>query len=1116
MLEPLIGSPREIARRWAEQYQFPMAPYERDRLPDVAQYLAVNAGEYDFPRRELGHYLHQELVRRHFGGVLPDDLRRATLEELLTVAWKRLCARNPDEPHAVLARLPFPVYISTTPNNLLAEALIAGREAPRGGDLLLERGAAAVSLGVRRRARLRPQRRAPLIYHLFGHLRQPESVVVAEDDFFDYLIGVTGNKDLIPPVVRRARTDSALLFLGFQLDDWDFRVLFRSIMGQEGRTRRKRYAHVAAQIDPEEERILEPGRARKYLESYFEDADVSIYWGDAVEFLQEMWRRWSETAEPAGTAESGAAGSSAVAPSPAAPGAGERDALPNPYVGPRPFETGERLFGRDREARELLDLFIAERIVLLHSPSGAGKTSLLRAALIPRLRDEGFSVLPVARVNTAAPPDAAGGHEPLRPEPPAVPGGGPAAGAAAAARGAAGRRPRRLPGSPRGARSADRGDRRRGRRPPFPGADLRPVRGDPDGRPEETAAPGGSSSPSSAPSCATGGAGPCSRCARTTWGASTRPCCASFRRAWRRATGWTCWTWRARRRPITGPRRGGRPLHREAAGALVDDLARVRVQQPDGSVREQPGQYVEPVQLQVVCQRLWENGAGRWEALPAGQRRIAEADLAAVGDVDSALTAFYAECVRALAGDPRMRDLGVRERDIREWFDRHLITPQGIRGQVPKAPGRTQGLANEAIEALIAAHLVRQEERRGLIWYELTHDRLMRPIQADNAAWLAADLAPLQRHAGLWADRGRAPGLLLRDADLREAERWAADGRNELREVEREFLGASQAAQRAVDRERRTTRTIRGLGVGAMVLFAVSAILAYLADGQAGAASARQLAAQAVSYIDERPDLALLLSFQALRLEESVEARGSLLSALEDNPRLHTFLRYHQGAVWATAFSANGYLMASGGDDQTVILWDMGSERPLHKPLQGHSGSISALAFGLDSSAGLLASGSADGTVRLWETETGVPPPGHRWRWAGASSVWPSARTGAPWPPPAGRGRWCCGTSRTSSPGPVRCCPAWAAARCAAWPSARTGAPWPPPATTAPSGSGACGPWRRPAAAWRSRTDRRSPATTAGSGLWPSARTGGCWRPRARTARCACGTRPAAGRSSRR
>ena len=95
---------------------------------------------------------------------------------------------------------------------------------------------------------------------------------------------MTSNKDLIPGVVRRALADTALLFLGFQMDDWNFRVLFRSIMSQEGRGRRRGYAHVAAQIDPEEGRILEPERARRYLESYFQDADISIYWGSAEDF----------------------------------------------------------------------------------------------------------------------------------------------------------------------------------------------------------------------------------------------------------------------------------------------------------------------------------------------------------------------------------------------------------------------------------------------------------------------------------------------------------------------------------------------------------------------------------------------------------------------------------------------------------------------------------------------------------------------------------------------------------------------------------------------------------------------------------------------------------------
>src|SRR4029453_14288116 len=79
----------------------------------------------------------------------------------------------------------------------------------------------------------------------------------------------------------------------------------------------------------------------------------------------------------------------------------------NPYVGPRSFATGEILYGRDRETYKLLNLLIAERIVLLYSPSGAGKTSLIQAALIPQLLEEGFAVLPVIRVSAEPPTPSA-------------------------------------------------------------------------------------------------------------------------------------------------------------------------------------------------------------------------------------------------------------------------------------------------------------------------------------------------------------------------------------------------------------------------------------------------------------------------------------------------------------------------------------------------------------------------------------------------------------------------------------------------------------------------------------------------------------------------------------
>ena len=70
----------------------------------------------------------------------------------------------------------------------------------------------------------------------------------------------------------------------------------------------------------------------------------------------------------------------------------------NPYVGPRAFREGEELCGRKKDLLRLLHLIIAERVVLLYSPSGAGKTSLIQAALIPALKKKNFRVLGPMRV----------------------------------------------------------------------------------------------------------------------------------------------------------------------------------------------------------------------------------------------------------------------------------------------------------------------------------------------------------------------------------------------------------------------------------------------------------------------------------------------------------------------------------------------------------------------------------------------------------------------------------------------------------------------------------------------------------------------------------------------
>ena len=135
----------------------------------------------------------------------------------------------------------------------------------------------------------------PLVYHLFGHLRFGDSVVLKEDDYFDFLRAIGGEqRSAIPTQLLQRLVGTPLLFVGFRLDEWDFRVLFRGLMNLGGAALIQRWKHVAVQLDPEEGATNDPEQARQYFESYFGDK-FAIYWGSAEQFLGELSTKLEET-----------------------------------------------------------------------------------------------------------------------------------------------------------------------------------------------------------------------------------------------------------------------------------------------------------------------------------------------------------------------------------------------------------------------------------------------------------------------------------------------------------------------------------------------------------------------------------------------------------------------------------------------------------------------------------------------------------------------------------------------------------------------------------------------------------------------------------------------------
>jgi WD40 repeat protein len=444
------------------------------------------------------------------------------------------------------------------------------------------------------------------------------------------------------------------------------------------------------------------------------------------------------------------------------------------------------------------------------------------------------------------------------------------------------------------------------------------------------------------------------------------------------------------RKAILGPFENTNPfpsrLTPELAERIIQDLS-----------NSQPNVQIQPTQLQIICSRLWEEYAPK-------RSEITVEEFAELGKVKGIIERFFES---ELAGvEPALRSQTVE-------ILGHLITESGTRDvvsqdrlnrliTVEEDRGRQEpSLTQIVLEDLEERRVIYKTAQRGTYYYELANEYLVKPIQQlareqerakverqarakvmARATWIviaslivallavgwAAFEAFRQRNVAVEQGNARATAQVQAEAeaDARATAQVQAEAEADARAMAQAQAEAEAAARATAEAkaiiERDAARQAKATAVAAEAE----------AVAQRDTATSRQLAAQALTGLDGQLDLALLLGLEAYWIDNTLEARSSLLIALEHNPHLATFLHGHTDWVRSVAFSPDGQMLASGSADGTIVLWDVMARQPLGQPLVGHMAEVWSVAFSPDGQT--LASGGADGTIVLWnDVATGQP-----------------------------------------------------------------------------------------------------------------------------------------------